>query len=121
MFPSRYAILNETWHLVADGILDVKDIDKVMSDGLGMRYAFMGPLETAHLNAEGFNNYCEKYANTIYAVSQTFKPLKKYEGPLVKDMANQLEAMVPLDRLQDRRNWRDLYLSKLSQLKKENQ
>lgn len=36
-----------------DGILDVKDIDKVMSCGLGPRYAFMGPLETAHLNAEG--------------------------------------------------------------------
>lgn len=49
----RYAILNETWRLVQDGILDVKDIDKVMSEGLGPRYAFMGPLETAHLNAEG--------------------------------------------------------------------
>ena len=24
-----------------------------MSDGLGMRYAFIGPFETAHLNAEG--------------------------------------------------------------------
>lgn len=49
----RYAILNECWHLVNDGILDVKDVDTVMSEGLGMRYAFLGPLETAHLNAEG--------------------------------------------------------------------
>jgi len=31
----------------------VKDVDTVMSEGLGMRYAFLGPLETAHLNAEG--------------------------------------------------------------------
>lgn len=29
------------------------DLDLVMSDGLGMRYAFIGPLETMHLNAEG--------------------------------------------------------------------
>lgn len=29
------------------------DLDLVMSDGLGMRYAFMGPLETMHINAEG--------------------------------------------------------------------
>lgn len=49
----RYAILNETFRLIESGILDVKDIDKVMSAGLGPRYAFMGPLETAHLNAEG--------------------------------------------------------------------
>ncbi|KAF4527942.1 hypothetical protein B566_EDAN012835 [Ephemera danica] len=49
----QYAILNETWRLVEDKVLDVKDIDIVMSEGLGMRYAFLGPLETAHLNAEG--------------------------------------------------------------------
>lgn len=30
-----------------------RDVDIVMSEGLGMRYAFLGPLETAHLNAEG--------------------------------------------------------------------
>lgn len=36
-----------------EGILNVADIDTVMSDGLGPRYAFMGPLLTAHLNAEG--------------------------------------------------------------------
>lgn len=36
-----------------DGVLNVKDVDTVMSQGLGMRYAFLGPLETAHLNAEG--------------------------------------------------------------------
>jgi hypothetical protein len=50
---NRYCILNEVWRLVADGILNVEDIDNVMSEGLGMRYAFLGPLETAHLNAEG--------------------------------------------------------------------
>lgn len=64
----QYAILNEVWRLVADGILNVKDIDSVMSDGLGMRYAFLGALETAHLNAEGMTSYCERYSKTIYAV-----------------------------------------------------
>jgi L-gulonate 3-dehydrogenase len=52
---NRYCILNEVWRLVADGILNVEDIDNVMSEGLGMRYAFLGPLETAHLNAEGIS------------------------------------------------------------------
>lgn len=64
----QYSILNEVWRLVADGILNVKDIDSVMSDGLGMRYAFLGALETAHLNAEGMTNYCERYGETMYAV-----------------------------------------------------
>lgn len=38
---------------MADGILSAKDVDAVMSEGLGMRYAFLGAFEAAHLNAEG--------------------------------------------------------------------
>lgn len=67
-FTYRYAILNEVWRLVDSGVLNVRDIDSVMSDGLGMRYAFLGPLETAHLNAEGMLNYCERYNQSIYDV-----------------------------------------------------
>ena len=36
-----------------EGILSSEDIDKVMKDGMGPRYAFIGPLETMHLNADG--------------------------------------------------------------------
>ena len=35
------------------GLLSAEDIDKVCTDGLGLRYAFIGPLETMHLNANG--------------------------------------------------------------------
>ncbi|KAM8854971.1 lambda-crystallin homolog isoform 3-T3 [Spinachia spinachia] len=45
------AVIAESWRLVQDGVLSVKDIDLVMSEGLGMRYAFIGPMETMHLNA----------------------------------------------------------------------
>ena len=45
--------MQECWYLVQEGILNVADVDTVMSQGLGPRYAFLGPLETAHLNAEG--------------------------------------------------------------------
>ncbi len=51
----------------------MKDIDLVMSEGLGMRYAFIGPIETMHLNApEGklpINpcNFLKKWDNeTLY-------------------------------------------------------
>ncbi|XP_030379580.1 lambda-crystallin homolog [Scaptodrosophila lebanonensis] len=113
----QYAILNETWRLVQDGILDVKDIDSVMSDGLGMRYAFLGPLETAHLNAEGMANYFERYSKTIYAVSETMGATPKMEGPTAVAIAEQLNAMVPLDKLPERRTYRDTCLTHLSLLK----
>lgn len=113
----QYAILNETWRLVEAGILNVKDIDSVMSNGLGPRYAFLGPLETAHLNAEGMANYFERYSKTIYAVSETMGPTPKMEGPVAVEVAKQLGEMVPLDQLAARRNYRDNCLTQLSILK----
>jgi len=114
----QYAILNEVWRLVEDKVLSVKDIDIVMSEGLGMRYAFLGPLETAHLNAEGMVSYGERYAKTIYAVSKTMGPIPKMEGPQLLEVARQLEEMTPIEKLPERRAWRDACLTQLAQLKK---
>ena len=33
--------------------MSVEDVDKVMSEGLGLRYAFFGPWEVIHMNANG--------------------------------------------------------------------
>lgn len=138
IFFFRYAILNEVWRLVADGVLDVRDIDSVMSDGLGMRYAFLGAFETAHLNAEGMLNYCDRYNKSIYdvssmtfdrnrkiklknslvQVSQTMGETPRMIGPVAEEISRQLEQMCPLDKLAERRAWRDKCLTKLSQLKK---
>ena len=38
----------------------------IFQDGMGMRYAFMGPMETIHLNAEGTQNYCDRYGEVSY-------------------------------------------------------
>ena len=53
----------------------IQDLDVVMKDGMGMRYAFMGPMETIHLNAEGTQNYCDRYGETIYDVSSDSGPI----------------------------------------------
>lgn len=115
----QYAILNEAWRLVADGILSAKDVDAVMSEGLGMRYAFLGAFEAAHLNAEGMKKYCETYKNSMYNTSLTFGPVPKFEGEVAEKISNELNQMCPLDKLQERRAWRDEALTRLSQLKQE--
>lgn len=64
----QYAIINECWRLVQDGVMSVEDIDTVMSEGLGMRYAFLGVFETTHLNADGKKLYLmDIYASNVYS------------------------------------------------------
>lgn len=92
--------MNEAFHLVNDGYLDVTDVDKIMSEGLGMRYAFLGMFETAHLNATGYVDYCEKFSDEWLKVSKTFKPPPLVTGSSAKYIAKQLETNIPLDKLQ---------------------
>ncbi|XP_063379144.1 lambda-crystallin homolog [Cydia fagiglandana] len=116
----QYAILNEVWRLVKDKVVNVEDVDKVISEGLGMRYAFLGALETAHLNAEGMENYIERYGETIFNVSNTMGPTPRMtQCPGAASICEQLNQLVPLDQLEERRAYRYAALTRLSLLKKE--
>jgi len=115
----QYAILNECWHLVKEDILSVADVDTVMSQGLGPRYAFMGPLETAHLNAEGMENYSQRYSDGIYKVSKTLGEVARFEGAIMEKVNNQMCDIIPLEQLAERRDWRNARLASLAKLKKE--
>ena len=56
------ALLSEAFNLVKDGISTAEDIDKAISQGLGLRWSFMGPFQTIHLNApEGIAGYVDRY------------------------------------------------------------
>jgi 3-hydroxyacyl-CoA dehydrogenase len=46
-------LLMEAWRLVEAGLASVEDVDRTVSQGLGLRWAFMGPFETIDLNAPG--------------------------------------------------------------------
>ena len=57
----QFALLTEAFRLVEDGIADAEDIDRAVSDGLGLRWSFMGPFQTIDLNApNGVEDYCNR-------------------------------------------------------------
>lgn len=63
--------------------------------------------------------YCETYKNSIYDTSVTSGPIPRFEGATADVISKQCDQICPLNKLQDRRAWRDLALTKLSILKKE--
>ncbi|KAH8291496.1 hypothetical protein KR054_012218, partial [Drosophila jambulina] len=118
----QYAILNEVWRLVASGILSVADVDRVLSQGLGLRYALLGSLETAHLNAPGgVADYFQRFGGEISAVSATYGATPDTQGDKVtlEEIARQCEELVPLEALEARRATRDEFLTQLAKLKKQ--
>lgn len=62
-------------------------------------------------------SYAERYADMIEGVMATFKPqAEKFRGPVLDQVQRELGARVPLDTLQERRQWRDKRLAALAQL-----
>jgi len=114
----QYSIINECWSMYKDGLLSAEDIDKVMTDGLGPRYAFIGPLETMHLNADGIVDYCQRYAQGAYNVCTTLTPPPvMYDVPTATNVLQEMSKTIPLSEIGDRRKWRDDRLAALAQLK----
>ena len=52
----QFAVLREALHMVETGAASMEDVDKAMKYGLGLRYACIGPFETADLG--GLDIFC---------------------------------------------------------------
>merc|ERR1712142_313500 len=122
----QYALLNECWRLIRDKVVSPQDLDVVMKDGMGMRYAFMGPMETIHLNAEGTQNYCDRYGQTIFDVSSDLGPIPtgwkqetEEDKAEVRAVEEAMTKEIPLEELYKRRVWRDKRLAALAKLKRD--
>ncbi|XP_066542543.1 lambda-crystallin homolog [Hoplias malabaricus] len=117
----QYAIIAECWRLVKDGVISVKDIDLVMSEGLGMRYAFIGPIETMHLNApEGLEDYLKRYREGMRRVLSSFGPVPEFDEETADKINKEICELIPNDHehLSARRERRDQLLMGLAKLKK---
>ena len=77
------ALLNEAFKLVQDGIVSVEDVDKTIREGLGLRWAFMGPFETIDLNAPGgISDYIHRYGPMYYEMAQTQSKPREWDDEI---------------------------------------
>uniref|UniRef100_A0A0N4VUN7 Lambda-crystallin n=1 Tax=Haemonchus placei TaxID=6290 RepID=A0A0N4VUN7_HAEPC len=115
----QYALLAEAWRLVADDVLSPEDVDKVMSAGLGPRYAIHGPLQTVHLNANGVRDYFTRYGDGIRRVLADQGPMPTFEeAPVLEKLEKFLNGSMPLDQLAEMKAERERNLARLASLKK---
>lgn len=115
----QYALMNECYNLVEDGILSPEDVDIGFSDGIGRRYAFLGVFQTCHLNAHGMKDYLDRYRETIYKTSKEMGNLRKMEGKTADVICQSLFKRIPLEKLGEARQKRDSALIKLSKIRRD--
>lgn len=102
------ALLREAYCLVRDGVATVDDIDVVVRDGLGRRWAVIGPFEAVDLNTRGgIASHAEKMGPAYERMGASRGQHDPWTPELVAEVAAQRRAVLPLDQWDDRVRWRD--------------
>ncbi len=108
------ALLNEAFALYEEGYATAADIDATISQGLGLRWAFMGPFETIDLNAPGgIDDYAGRLSGLYANVARSRANPKPWSDALVRKITAERRAALPADQLAARRDWRDRRLMAL--------
>lgn len=114
------ALINEAVHLVADGVADADDIDRTVRDGLGLRWAFMGPFETMDLNSDqGFAGYSARFREMFAELGRSLVVDAPWPGAACARIDAARRAVLPLDQIGARQAWRDDRVRALRALKDE--
>lgn len=109
------ALLNEAWALFEEGYASAEDIDKTVSDGLGLRWSFMGPFQTIDLNAPGgVADYAARLAPLYHSVAKSRTQPKPWSEDLISKVEAERRVELSADDLAARRDWRDRRLMALA-------
>jgi L-gulonate 3-dehydrogenase len=114
------ALVVEMLRCLNSGIISAADLDKIISQGFGLRWAFLGPFEGVDLNAAGG---IREYLTRFGFIFDDMARQNGHDGPVVTPEAiDMLEAyaraQLPLEALGERIAWRDRSIVALRELKK---
>jgi len=107
------ALLREAWRLVDEDYVSVEDLDKTVRDGLGLRWAFMGPFETIDLNAPGgVADYAERFGGAFDEMMQHVS-YQQWSHDLISKVEQQRREIMSHAEHGAREEWRDKRLMAL--------
>jgi 3-hydroxyacyl-CoA dehydrogenase len=108
------ALLREAYCLVRDGVAAVEDVDRIVRDGLGLRWSVVGPFETADLNTQGgIAAHAEKMGPSYARMGAERGQHDPWTPELVAKVTAERRAQLPLERWAERVAWRDRRLMAL--------
>ena len=109
------ALLNEAWALFAEGVASAADIDRTVSEGLGLRWSFMGPFETIDLNAPGgVQDYADRLSPLYHAMALDRRDPRPWSKTTIDRLTAERRQVLSRDDLAERSAWRDRRLMALA-------
>ena len=114
------ALLKEAISLVESGVADVDSVDTVIRDGLGLRWALMGPFGVANTNADGgIREYFTRYGQAYKDCMNELGPTPSFDPEMIERLGQGTDAMTGNASLQEICEWRERLIRKIRNLKAE--
>lgn len=115
------AILREAMRLVGDGVAAVEDVDRVVRDGLGRRWAVIGPFETVDLNTRGGIEAHARRLGPAYARmgAERGEADNPWTPDVVERVTTERRRLLPLESWEERVIWRDRALMAAERCRRE--
>jgi 3-hydroxyacyl-CoA dehydrogenase len=102
------ALLREAYCLVRDGVIGVEELDRVVRDGLGRRWAVVGPFETVDLNTRGgIAEHARRMGPAYARMGAERGQDDPWDEDLVARVSAARRAVLPLSEWEERVQWRD--------------
>ena len=115
------ALLNEAMRLYSDGYASSDEIDATIRDGLGLRWAFMGPFETIDLNAPGgIKDYISRYGPIFVEMAKNQTKIPDWSEEAGKKLELERRKILGHEELEDRAKKRNQLLKTLRKVKIDN-
>ena len=112
------ALLNEAMRLYSDGYASSDEIDATIRDGLGLRWAFMGPFETIDLNAPGgIKDYISRYGPIFVEMAKNQTKIPDWSEEAGKKLELERRKILGHEELEDRAKKRNKLIKTLRKVK----
>lgn len=114
------ALLREAISLVGSGVASPEVVDVVMREGLGLRWALVGPFGTGHVNADGgVGSYFRMYGDAYRSVWKDLDSAPDFDEAVIDAIARGMTATYGEGAVADLSAWRDRMVRRIMQLKVE--
>ena len=115
----QMALLREALYLYREGVASAADIDRCVQQGLGLRWAFLGPFGVEHTNAISIDNDLHKFGQVLRELfADVCRPYDEPTEEEIALLARDVEEMFgrkPQPEIVEYRNRMVLAVRKLKQ------
>ena len=108
------AVLREAYSLIRDGVISPRDLDVLMTHGLGRRWSVIGPFATSALNVRGgITAHAARMGASYLRMGQERGQNDPWDVDLIKKVATDIEKKFPNEDWESNNLSRDIALMKI--------